>query len=77
MNNPLLLLADQAEQAPGIVDKILDSGVLLILIPLSAIIGGVAIAIVKTIIRHRERMAGLPPPPPLNDRSYWEKDSII
>jgi hypothetical protein len=59
--NPLILLAE-GEQVPGIVDKILDSGVLLLSIPIVAMIGGFAVAITRIIVQHRERMAGLRPP---------------
>jgi hypothetical protein len=61
MNNPLVLLA-QEKLEPGIVDKILGPDVLPLLIPIVAIIGGIAVAITMIIVRHRERMAGLLPP---------------
>ena len=58
--NPLILLA-QEKLEPGIVDKILSPDVLPLFIPILGIIGGFAVAITMMIIRHRERMAGLPP----------------
>jgi hypothetical protein len=62
MINPLLLFAAEAEQAPGIVDKILSPQVLPLLIPIAAIVGAFALTITMAIIRHRERMAGVRPP---------------
>jgi hypothetical protein len=73
MNNPLLLLAAEAEQARGIVDKILDSGVLMLFIPILAIIGGFAVAITKIIVHHRERMAGIRPAEKDDDKSDKDK----
>jgi hypothetical protein len=74
--NPLILLA-QGEQARGDLDKILDSGVLMLFIPILLIIGGFAVAITKIIVRHRERMVGLPPPEKDDERcevSFWPFD---
>ena len=67
MNNPLVLLA-QEKLEPGIVDKILGPDVLPLLIPIVAIIGGIAVAITVVIVRHRERMAGIRPPGKDDDR---------
>ena len=61
MNHPLVLFA-QDKLEPGIVDKILSPDVLPLLIPIVAIIGGIAVAITMMIIHHRERMAGVRPP---------------
>jgi hypothetical protein len=58
--NPLILLAQ--EKLEPIVDKILDSGVLMLSIPIVVIIGVFAVKITTIIVRHRERMAGLRPP---------------
>jgi hypothetical protein len=58
---PLHLLAEAAEQAPGLVDKILDPQVLPLFIPILGIVGGIGVAITMAIIRHRERMAGIRP----------------
>jgi hypothetical protein len=68
--NPLILLA-QEKLDPGIVDKILNSGVLLLSIPIVAIIGAFAVKITTIIVRHRERMAGLRPPGKDDERCGW------
>ncbi len=40
-----------------LLDRLLDPAILALLIPLSAIVGGVSIALAKLIVQHRERMA--------------------
>jgi hypothetical protein len=65
----------QAEQTPGIVDKILSPQVLPLLIPIlvigGGIVGGFALAITMAIIRHRERMAGIRPPAKDDEKCKW------
>ena len=53
--NPLIMLA--ADGSASLIDKILSPDVLPLMIPILAIVGGIAFAIVMAIIRHRERMA--------------------
>jgi hypothetical protein len=71
MNNPLLLLAE-VSPAPGIIELILRPETLVFLIPIAAIVGGIAYKITTAIIAHRERMAriehGLDPSEPPGGR---------
>ncbi|MFK7817110.1 MAG: hypothetical protein AB8G99_00205 [Planctomycetaceae bacterium] len=46
----------QSSAPLSLLDQILDPSVLVFLIPISAILGGCAVAITKTIVRHRERI---------------------
>jgi hypothetical protein len=55
MNN--VLLAAETVDAPGWLQTIARPDVLVFLIPITAIVGGIAFAITKAIIAHRERMA--------------------
>jgi hypothetical protein len=51
------LLAAETVDAPGWLKTIARPDVLVFLIPITAIAGGIAFAITKAIIAHRERMA--------------------
>lgn len=67
-----LMLLAQAEQAPGLGERLLRPDVLVFFVPIVAIVGAFAYKITKSIIYHRERMAkiehGMEPDSP-HDRS--------
>jgi ABC-type enterobactin transport system permease subunit len=56
MNYPDILFA-QAARESSVLEMILRPETLVFMIPITAIVGGVAFAITKAIIAHRERMA--------------------
>ncbi len=56
MSQISFLFADIARES-GVLDLLLRPETLVFLIPLTAIVGGIALMITKSIIAHRERMA--------------------
>jgi hypothetical protein len=54
--SPFALFA-QAADNPGVLQSFLRPDVLVFCIPIAAILGGIAFAMTKAIIAHRERMA--------------------
>ena len=46
-----------AQAGPSWWDRVLNRDVLPLFIPIVAIVGGISFAIIKAVIRHRERMA--------------------
>jgi hypothetical protein len=76
----IFLVAAEAAEAtqpagPGLVERILEPDIIVFMIPITAIVVGGILAIVKVVTRHRERMAkiemGIDPdtPPPTRDGS--------
>jgi hypothetical protein len=51
------MLLAEAGDSPGWLQTIAKPDVLVFLIPITAVVGGIAFAITKAIIAHRERMA--------------------
>lgn len=47
----------QSSMPLSLLDRVLDPAVMVFMIPISAILGGCAVTITKTIVRHRERIA--------------------
>jgi hypothetical protein len=56
VNYPVTLFA-QGVRESGVLELILRPETLVFMIPIAAIVGGIAFAITKAIIAHRERMA--------------------
>ena len=56
MNHSVILFAEGARES-GVLELILRPETLVFMIPIAAIVGGIAFAITKAIIAHRERMA--------------------
>jgi hypothetical protein len=56
MNHAVTLIAEAA-QATNLVELVMRPETLVFLIPITAIIGGIAYKITTAIIAHRERMA--------------------
>ena len=53
----LLALFGQADNGPGLLQSFMRPEILVFCIPIAAILGGLAYAMTKAIIAHRERMA--------------------
>ena len=51
-----LFILAQSSGPLSLLDRILDPAVLVFMIPISAILGGCAVTIAKTVVRHRERI---------------------
>ena len=51
--NELLLSAAEVASSPSWWDRLLQPQVIVFLVPISAILGGMTVAIIKSIIRHQ------------------------